>query len=327
MKDFADAVQRFVDSPPGLLTAGGVLAGITWKFFEKVESILSDQTKLEIAGWLRGVDVEKKVEPWPETFAKVFDRVFGTRHLSWRCFWRSSVASVLSVVLVCLFLFAHNPIYFKVIWGNFLAYPVVWLTCMVVANVIPDYLSLLETRWVLSRMRITSISAQLVRFARWATLLLLLDIAVTYLIADLASRSASHLTGWLYGIVRKRWVDSILQADDRAISPGFVGLVVITASFRLQIIIDFLENYGGRIWLWVYPAFFTSIWLWLYVSAGFLVKTARRFQICFDFFNRKVDIEKKPLSAIGLVAGALVAVAYWGASVAFYFVARWAKPH
>ncbi len=61
----------------------------------------------------------------------------------------------------------------------------------------------------------------------------------------------------------------------------------------------------------LYPAFFTSIWLWLYAGSGFLLKAARRFDIGFDWFNRKFDIEKKPLSAIGLVAGALVAVVWW----------------
>ena len=44
----------------------------------------------------------------------------------------------------------------------------------------------------------------------------------------------------------------------------------------------------------------------------FFFKAARRFDIGFDWFNCKFDIEKKPLSAIGLVAGALVALCYWG---------------
>ena len=63
--------------------------------------------------------------------------------------------------------------------------------------------------------------------------------------------------------------------------------------------------------LWFYPAFFTSIWLWLYAGSGFILKAARRFDIGFEWFNRKFDIEKKPLQSIGLVAGALVAIVYW----------------
>jgi hypothetical protein len=56
-------------------------------------------------------------------------------------------------------------------------------------------------------------------------------------------------------------------------------------------------------------------WLWLYAGSGFLLKAARRFDLGFDWFNRKFDIEKKPLQSIGLVAGALVAVVYWAVVV------------
>jgi hypothetical protein len=62
----------------------------------------------------------------------------------------------------------------------------------------------------------------------------------------------------------------------------------------------------------VLSGFVTSVWFWLYAGSGFLLKAARRFDVGFDWFNRKVDIEKKPLQAIGLVAGALLAIAYWG---------------
>jgi hypothetical protein len=41
----------------------------------------------------------------------------------------------------------------------------------------------------------------------------------------------------------------------------------------------------------------------------------RRFDIGCGWFNRKFDIEKKPLQSIGLVAGALVAVVYWAAVI------------
>ena len=62
-------------------------------------------------------------------------------------------------------------------------------------------------------------------------------------------------------------------------------------------------------------AFVSSIWLWLYAGSGFLLKAARRFDIGFEWFNRHVDIEKKPLQSIGLVAGALVALVYWAAVI------------
>jgi hypothetical protein len=72
--------------------------------------------------------------------------------------------------------------------------------------------------------------------------------------------------------------------------------------------------------LWFLPAFFTSIWLWLYAGSGFLLKAARHFDIGFQWFNAKFDIERKPLQAIGLVAGAFVALVYWAAVIVSLFI-------
>jgi hypothetical protein len=69
---------------------------------------------------------------------------------------------------------------------------------------------------------------------------------------------------------------------------------------------------SARSWL-LYPSFFTSLWLWLYAGSGFLLKAARRFDLGFEWFNGKFDIEKHPLQSIGLVAGSIVAVVYWTA--------------
>jgi hypothetical protein len=76
---FLDSVTSLINSPPGQLVAGATLGGIVWKFFELVEAVLNEDTKLEIAVWLLGIKVGQTVGPWPDTFAKVFDRVFGTR--------------------------------------------------------------------------------------------------------------------------------------------------------------------------------------------------------------------------------------------------------
>src|ERR1700726_996139 len=108
---FVDSFTYFVNSPPGRLAAGTVLAGIVWKFFERVEAVLTDQTKFEIAVWLVGVKVGQRAEPRPDTFARMFDRVFGTRHLSPRCFARSCAASMCALVLTYVMLFAFSPFF------------------------------------------------------------------------------------------------------------------------------------------------------------------------------------------------------------------------
>jgi hypothetical protein len=55
MADALTPITAFINSPPGVLVAGGVLAGVVWKFFDKVEKKLNDDTKLEMAVWLLDV--------------------------------------------------------------------------------------------------------------------------------------------------------------------------------------------------------------------------------------------------------------------------------
>jgi hypothetical protein len=83
----------------------GLFYGVM-KFFDAVGDRLNDDTKLEIAVWLLGrKKFGPRVEPWPDTFAKVFDRVFGSKHLSWKCFRRSCLISY-ALVIIQLVLFA-----------------------------------------------------------------------------------------------------------------------------------------------------------------------------------------------------------------------------
>src|ERR1035438_1883470 len=157
MSDTLSTITHLIQSPPGQLAAGGVLAGIVWKFFERVEAVLTDQTKLEIAVWLLGVKVGQKVEPWPETFARVFDRVFGEKHLSWKCFWRSMIASIITGVVTGPYMWHfvnHTTIfeaYRKMIITGY--YGAELAMIYLGLNVIPDYITLFETRLILRVIR------------------------------------------------------------------------------------------------------------------------------------------------------------------------------
>jgi hypothetical protein len=275
MPDTLTTITKLIQSPPGQLAAGGVLAGIVWKFFERVEAVLTDNTKLEIAVWLLGrKKFGPKVQPWPDTFAKLFDRVFGTKHLSMKCFFRSCIASVLTTtvsVLFSWFLYEQSKVdslslHFR---DGFMA------------NILPDYVSLLKARVLIGWMRSMRHGSALLG-------VIVMDFALTLGWALFTALVLIHV---LYG-----GTPDIAGALNVAFNHSFDMLFVMR-----------------RIGMWyvIYPMFFTSIWLWLYAGSGFILKAARRFDVGFDWFNRHFDIEKKPLQSIGLVAGALVAIVYW----------------
>jgi len=293
--DALTTVTKLINSPPGQIAAGGVLAGIVWKFFERVEAVLTEQAKFEIAVWLVGrKKFAPKVQPWPETFAKVFDRVFGVRHLSWKCFWRSCVASYsLFLLILCLYSLASSEL--NLIKSVFdWKWLVLTLIFPFVMNALPDYVALLSTRLVLAGMRRTD------KGVAWIVLLAL-DLWLTTVIV-------------MFPVML---LNAVITGGVRPISL-FTYLKLCTVHVLTFMKYTFLiaRDSGGYV---IFPAFFTSIWLWLYAGSGFILKTAKRFDIGFDWFNRKIDIEKKPLQSIGLVAGALVALVYW----AVVIVGRW----
>ena len=303
MADTFTTVTTLINSPPGQLVAGGVLAGIVWKFFERVEAVLTVDTKLEIAVWLLGVKVGQKVEPWPETFAKIFDRVLGKKHLSLKCFLRSCLASIAALAIcwtIHLSLWPRSGVVWLYRSPDLADLPFTIETGAILAlffNALPDYVSLLETRLILALLR---------GKVRWFLPALTLDAFVTAGI------------GWIATIYCVNILLAPVPADADAGSA--LDFILSGANVAKSLSIHSLRGIRpgtllGTGWICFYPAFFTSIWLWLYAGSGFLLKGARRFDRSLGWFSHRFDIEKHPLSSIGLVAGALVALIYWAAVI------------
>ena len=286
-----------------------------WKFFERVEAVLADQTKFEIAVWLVGrKPLGPKLEPWPETFAKVFDRVFGTTHLSWKCFGRSAITSILTMLMVAITAFGVRSGAIDITDPSTLR---TVLLVSIVANIIPDYVSLFLGRYCLRLMRKKNANL---------SALLAGNILVTAFIGSAVLAFIMGFNSQLLAM-NHQCVPVASEAGDYRDEFALIPDPYVM-KLRVLPVVDnywayFLDGVRSPVAsLWFYPAFFTCIWLWLYAGAGFILKAAQRFDIGFQWFNRKFDIEKKPLSAIGFVAGTLVAVVYWGFAVGSYLMKK-----
>ncbi|MZH02808.1 MAG: sel1 repeat family protein, partial [Nitrospinae bacterium] len=108
---------------------------------------LTQNAKDNLTLWLWG----EYESSWSQHFCNIFDAVFGDKHLSWRCFIRSAIASVLAVFFLYILLGevlglmdqSHRA-------GDDLSIGKALLFGTAI-NIIPDYLSLFETRWLLKR--------------------------------------------------------------------------------------------------------------------------------------------------------------------------------
>lgn len=177
------------------------------------------------------------------------------------------------------------------------------LSVQMVANIVPDFISVAATRLLLSLLPShKNFQQTLGLLAANVLIALLMAFGALNIIAHV-QHSPTYIAVYERLTFGNSWYESVKKkanADDIFWQVGELYAVVERRLVALPVVLASL---------------FTSIWLWLYAGSGFLLKAARRFDLGFDRFNRKFDIEKKPLQSIGLVAGVLVAVVYWTAVI------------
>jgi hypothetical protein len=270
-----------------LMAWAGTTGGL-WFLFEKAERSLSEESRDKVAALIRSVDLHAAVESIPAQFGDLFDQVFGDRHASWRCFGRSTGASLVAVLIVGATLNAVGetpPILSitldRALDGSLL--PGLGLLALLSVNAVGDYLSLLETRLAI---RIVGKRGAVLR-TLGVDLLLTAMISVVFV--SLGTPIQSELL----------W-ESLLP---REANPEFLG------SFQL-IIPSFTDGYGrfrvGAPEMLFLSAFFTSVWLWLYTASVLLSRVLLRMNSGVGFLLRVTDVERQPFRSMGFVSVVIV---------------------
>jgi len=137
------------------LMAWDATTGGLWFLFEKAEKALGEESRAKVVAWLRETDFTRGMESLPDQFALPFDRVFGERHLSRFCFNRSCWASLVtfSGVFALVLLSGPRPsLAGPSQWYNVATVAVLPVFAAALFNFVPDYLSLLESRWIIGRL-------------------------------------------------------------------------------------------------------------------------------------------------------------------------------
>ena len=302
------------------LGIGAALLAMAWK----ADDAISLQLKRDISLWLRGLDpaaIGRSVQEWPTHFAALFDWVFGKKHLSWRCFFRSSIASLIAFV-ICTFIYLQAaPGELDASFERFgrglgdelgipgsLAATLALLGIAAIANLLPDYVSLLETRWVIGRMgRTPSLLGQ------WGWLAV--DFVATGVIFVLFFLLVLAGSRWLFPEVQ--WLFPEVQSWEWVVyrpgpSKSFLEAVVSTVSSLARwsglgaTDEPFLRFFGVPVW----TTYFTSVWVWLYFLAQFLMRLALPLRRTVGFLKYALPVEQQPLRAVGVVMASVALVVY-----------------
>jgi len=260
-----------------LMTVLGV-----WFLFDRAEVLASQETKAAVAKWIDKWDPSTPSN-WPYTFAAIFDRVFGEQHLTLKCLWRSSLASVIAVVTLLLLFVAGNGV------DPLLDTPLEWLLMLMfmVPNIMADYFSLLETRIVIKWMaRSRSVVKQ--------SALLVGDLVATALIFTLP---------WTYFFASSALLDPNLAVAEPATEFWLGYLPGMVLSFPLR---------EGASWegVFFYSTFFTSAWIWLFLISGLIVRVAGRVGGVFNKMLSMLNVEEQPIRSLGFVGMMVVSVGF-----------------
>jgi hypothetical protein len=256
-----------------------VTAGI-WFMFDKTEQAVTPEVREAARAWVKRLSPTAGVRGWPEQIRAAFDAVFGTRPLSLSFIARSCATSLGGVgvgLLIWMTVTGLTPRIegFESDVTAFLVMLVFLVSVTAVLNFLPDYLSVVQTRFVVSRMTRGGSPAV------W----LLADLLATTVLA-FSMFGIMHVTGSL------GWTGRMAESFG-----GVVTLAVTLGQFP-NMDPDVLPPPG----LWFYSTFVTSVWVWLYALGGLLLRGARRLDGVMGVFRRVIDVEAKPIRSIGYAA-------------------------
>lgn len=112
-----------------------------YTFTSFVSQHLKSDTKDNVTLWLMGAYEAR----WHQQYLRIFDGIYGEKHFSLRCFGASCLTSLLSVsALGTAYIFLNS--------GGIGDYFYIALLCIFI-NFIPDYISLLQTRFLLQQLQ------------------------------------------------------------------------------------------------------------------------------------------------------------------------------
>jgi hypothetical protein len=264
----------------------GISAGI-YTLFARADDVVSAKTKKSfVDGLKRNAETETE-DARPQYFAHMFDSVFGSRHFALRCFIRSCAASLFAVVFLFLLWAGTDQRGWQQFAQTASVNPVLPVVVTpILFNFLPDYISLLKSRVILSRLRGGGHTFLLLTF-------------------DLLASAGIAIVAILAGMLMFDAFDQYMSTGSFHVRLALVERVLIGP--ELQNAIAFRYEGGLPLCVFFYSTMLTSIWALLFVLSS---STLRASASAARLLERFFDLNKKPFSSVGFLSVILVAVIY-----------------
>ena len=275
----------------GIIGTTVALAATTFILFRFAEADLSPHMKALAKRWLLPEKGRVEVNT-AEAFNAMFEAVFGPKHFTWMCFWRSALASTIALPV---FVYAVDTLISSInVTNHFLSMlernsieAATAFAIFAAFNVFGDYLSLLETR-ILLGIAAKKQTPLLFAIIIDAVLTFVIFAGSTILIASLVAVGISLLTG-----------------DSTAYF--FTTGLWITAN---ETLLSFNKNEVTiTLWAGLATAYLTSVWLWmtaLYAPLARLLMWSRTTGL--TWLGRLFDTRHQPFTALGYLTALMILI-------------------
>ena len=281
----SDIIQLF-----GTGSVPAIVAGTVLGVFELGERFASQRAKDALSKWLFTFDVQK-AKALPDGTQELFERIFGERHFSLKCFVRSAAFSLGAMPFIGILYFLINPKEllheFSIVASTHGAWAI--LPLWLLWSTIIDYISLFKTRvvlHVLARLRF-GIGSMVLPVA-----ILVIDYLFYSLIFDIGGTATAMIDNYFF---YKTWT---------SYSSFFQDFVELFSAIFFRLV---QALYVDAILFWA--GFVPSIWMWLYVAALFVTRGLLRSGRIVNWLRWALDVEKAPFRSIGAVAATLAFIA------------------
>jgi hypothetical protein len=268
---------------------------VFWKF----EDTASPELKRMVVRWLRYRGSPS--DAWSNQLVRIFTKIFGERHFTWKCFGRSCLASLFAVCMgIALWMTTRTyEQLMESLSGSFVSFeeepalypklaPTDFAVFVVLLNCVPDYFSYMKTRVILRWMSNSDRVVHIFLFACLDTVSTVLLFAVGGLIMT-------------FLIVAISWL--VLSSHElEAFVPAF--------SEFLNVLVYYLTHSTRELpplGIVFYASLFVSVWAWIYASAAFITR------FIVNVFPRALpkivwffDVDGHPIRSFGCIAGIIV---------------------
>ena len=270
-----------------LLWAALTTAIIT--LFRIMGDTVTPDAKRKFAEWIKSIaakSTSQTIVESPRWFVEAFDKIFGDRHLSLRCFSRSCVASIMAVFVMTIMWAVLDPtswLRFFSSEGKSAIFFIFFIALFL--NLVPDYISLLETRWILRRVAHAGIKELIV--------LLVLDVIITGGIFVCGLGILALIIGMVSGE-----------------SMGVVELVDRLLELLSECIMFQTHDSPPPVGIFFYSTYFTSVWLYLFLASSIATKLLYSLGRIGNWVMALLDIEERPFHSMGLIVVGLLTLAF-----------------